>query len=138
MTSGGSAFSLPGPRPRSRTSARGARCGDSFARQYFRYARGDGKADLWRRRDQARYGAYGLLLAALLACRRAAWLWPPLIAGGLLYVRRPVIRAPKLADRAPAECAAAIGLVPLLRLTGDVEMLGYPVGWWWRLEHKRF
>jgi hypothetical protein len=28
----------------------------------------------------------------------------------------------------------AAGWVPLIRLTGDVaKMIGYPVGWWWRL-----
>ena len=37
-------------RPRPRLAA--------FFRQYFLYARGDGKADLWRRRHAARYSAY--------------------------------------------------------------------------------
>src|SRR5207237_9997668 len=32
----------------------------AFFRQYRAYARGDGKADLWRRRHAARYLAYGL------------------------------------------------------------------------------
>jgi glycosyltransferase involved in cell wall biosynthesis len=30
----------------------------AFARQYYRYARGDGKADLWRKRHALRYSAY--------------------------------------------------------------------------------
>jgi hypothetical protein len=27
--------------------------------------------------------------------------------------------------------------VPVIRVVGDVaKMIGYPVGWWWRLKHK--
>ena len=40
----------------------------AFFRQYYRYARGDGKADLWRARHAIRYAVY---LGALLWCARA-------------------------------------------------------------------
>ena len=50
------ATALPGrPRRRPVSPARNLR---RVRRQYFRYARGDGKADLWRGRHAIRYGTY--------------------------------------------------------------------------------
>ncbi|MGL4649300.1 MAG: glycosyltransferase, partial [Caldilineaceae bacterium] len=74
---------------RPRTSLR------SFWTQYYRYARGDGKADLWRRRHLVRYGTYLVALPALLGHALAGffarWLgWAGLLVGLLLYLRRPV------------------------------------------------
>jgi len=101
----------------------------SFFLQYYRYARGDGKADLWRRRHALRYGAYLALLFGL----RAPLVWPLLLASGVAYLHRPVARH-KLSGLAPAERAQALALVPVIRLVGDVaKMLGYPAGVWWRL-----
>ena len=39
----------------------------AFFRQYYRYARGDGKADLWRKRHAVRYCTYLVALPGLLA-----------------------------------------------------------------------
>lgn len=101
----------------------------SFFRQYYRYARGDGKADLWRRHHAIRYAAYLALLLGL----RTPWAWPFLLAGGVAYLRRPVGRL-TLSGLAPAERAQALALVPVIRVVGDVaKMLGYPAGVWWRL-----
>jgi glycosyltransferase involved in cell wall biosynthesis len=105
----------------------------AFFRQYFLYARGDGKADLWRRRHAIRYLTYGV--AAVLVRRGGRGLLL-LAAGAWLYTRRPYRRlGPQLIDLAPADAAYAVGLVPIIRLVGDVaKMLGYPVGvvWRWR------
>jgi len=59
--------------------------------------------------------------------------------GVALYTRRPYARLwPFLEGCSPGEIAYAIALVPAIRLVGDVaKMLGYPVGVWWRLRHKR-
>ena len=38
----------------------------AFWKQYYLYARGDGKADLWRKRHALRYMTYGVLLPTLL------------------------------------------------------------------------
>lgn len=101
----------------------------SFFKQYYRYARGDGKADLWRRRHAVRYGSYLALLLGL----RTPWLWPLLLAGGAAYLRRPMTRL-KMSGLAPAERAEALAWLPVIRLVGDVaKMLGYPAGVWWRL-----
>jgi glycosyltransferase involved in cell wall biosynthesis len=113
-------------RPRSSLAA--------FARQYYLYARGDGRANLWPRRHAARYGAYAALLVLLGAAAR----WPQarLPVAGLLalgaagYTRAPYRRLwPRLAGRSAPERALALALVPLIRLVGDVaKMIGYPVG----------
>ena len=109
----------------------------SFFRQYYRYARGDGKADLWRRRHAVRYAIYllGLPLLIWLAVRVSRGFWALLALGGLAYCRRPLLRlAPALRERPAADKAHAFALVPLIRLVGDVaKMLGYPAGVWWRL-----
>lgn len=109
----------------------------AFARQYYHYARGDGKADLWRRRHAIRYltylvGAPTLLVLGLL--RGPAWWAVGLALAGLgmfltPYKRLwPLIRGFPLGDK-----LRAIAWVPVIRVTGDVaKMVGYPVGVWWR------
>jgi glycosyltransferase involved in cell wall biosynthesis len=98
---------------------------EAFFRQYYRYARGDGQADLWRLRHAIRYSSY--LLGLWLLGRR--W-WAPLIIGGVLYTRRPYQRLwPLLAGRPFADAVCAAILVPIIRLVGDIaKMMGYPVG----------
>ena len=100
----------------------------------YRYARGDGKADLWRRRHAIRYGVYlgaplGWLLGAHLPVLR--WL---IVVAMLAYVRRPYQRLWALAEHSLGRFLRAAAWVPLIRLTGDVaKMIGYPVGVRWRL-----
>jgi glycosyltransferase involved in cell wall biosynthesis len=108
----------------------------AFFRQYYRYARGDGKADLFRRRHAIRYAVYAAL--AFLLCRRGRWLVLLLALSGLAYTRRPYARLlAGLDGLSRLHVAYAVGLVPAIRLVGDVaKMLGYPVGVWWRLRHK--
>jgi glycosyltransferase involved in cell wall biosynthesis len=108
----------------------------AFFRQYFLYARGDGKAGLWPARHAMRYATY--MAAALLMGSRQPWAWLLLLAGAAIYTRRPYARLqPHLGDLPAAEGAYAIVLVPLLRLVGDVaKMLGYPVGVLWRLRTR--
>jgi glycosyltransferase involved in cell wall biosynthesis len=116
-------------RPRSSAGA--------FARQYYRYARGDGKADLWRKRHAIRYATYLGLPVGVLLARRWPWLLVPMALAMAGYVRRPYRRlGPLLPSLSWSERAEALAWVPAVRLLGDVaKMLGYPVGWWWRLRH---
>ncbi len=106
----------------------------SFMLQYFRYARGDGKAGLFTRRHLIRYGTYGIAVLFLVAAPFTAGLsLLPLLAGGLAYCRRPWLRLGQLPlgwrDR-----LLAASLVPLIRLAGDAaKMAGYPAGLAWRL-----
>lgn len=116
----------------------------AFFHQYYRYARGDGKADLWRKRHAIRYATYSV--GPLIA----EWAWrhrrgaPGKLAlltvalGASVYCRRPYARLlPVLGDLHLAHKLQALALVPIIRLTGDVaKMLGYPVGILWRKRNR--
>lgn len=111
----------------------------AFFKQYYRYARGDGKADLWRKRHLVRYVTYLIALPGLLALahfQSPGW-WLVLLSAMMLYCATPYRRLrPYLPRLAPAERGKTILLVPLIRAVGDVaKMLGYPVGWAWRLRN---
>jgi len=110
----------------------------AFFKQYYRYAGGDGKADLWRKRHAIRYATYLGLPLGLLAARRWPLLLLPMGLAAAGYVRRPYRRLwPLLPSLSPKDRLIAIGWVPLIRLIGDLaKMLGYPVGWIWRLRHR--
>jgi glycosyltransferase involved in cell wall biosynthesis len=113
----------------------------AFWTQYYRYARGDGKADLWRRRHAIRYGTYlGGALLALAGLRLHPALWLLFLPGAAAYLRGPSRRLPgvlrRLERRAPLDGLRAALLLPVIRIVGDAaKMAGYPVGWWWRLRH---
>lgn len=112
----------------------------SYYRQYFAYARGDGKANLWPKRHLVRYATYLLALPLLLRMIwREKWAgWALLALGVGAYSRRP---AERLWDntwgwRPPAR-VRAFALIPIIRLVGDIaKMLGYPAGMWWRLRNR--
>jgi glycosyltransferase involved in cell wall biosynthesis len=111
----------------------------ALARQYYLYARGDGKANLFPRLHAIRYFAY-LIAAPLLvyaALNVSPWLWLLSVLAGLAYVRLPLRRlAPHLSRLSPIERLQAVAFVPLIRITGDLaKMLGYPAGVLWRIRH---
>lgn len=111
----------------------------SFFRQYYLYARGDGKADLWHKRYVIRYGTY--LVAAPLLVALSLWHSPwwllAALAGAVAYTRTPYRRLwPYLRRLTATERLYALALVPVIRIAGDVAKLaGYPVGVWWRANH---
>ncbi len=112
----------------------------AFASQYYLYARGDGKADLWPKRHAVRYLTYliGLpIIASLIRAGRLAG-WALLLFGGGIYCRRPAQRLWSLTwPWPPWSRFAAMALIPLLRVVGDVaKMIGYPVGRYWRLRNR--
>jgi glycosyltransferase involved in cell wall biosynthesis len=119
-------------RPRSSPSA--------FFRQYYRYARGDGKADLWRWKHAVRYLTYLAALPVLL------WLagthsvrWAALLVLGAAAVfYTPYKRLlPALRSLGALERLRTLLWVPVIRVTGDIaKMLGYPAGLWWRWRHR--
>ncbi|MDO8673450.1 MAG: glycosyltransferase [Dehalococcoidia bacterium] len=111
----------------------------SFYKQYYQYARGDGKADLWRKRHAIRYATYAVAPVLLIAGFFLPWLWLPLLAGVALYLGHPYRRLLKARSGWPlSKLLIAIVAVPAIRLTGDVaKMIGYPVGVAWRLNRKR-
>ena len=120
----------------------------AFYKQYYLYARGDGKADLWRKRHAIRYATYliALPLILLLGLRVHKALWLLTIPGAAVYLRQPYRRLNVvLGEAARAEMVRvtlmsnlqAIALIPLIRVVGDIaKMIGYPVGVWWRIRHR--
>ncbi|MCS7222325.1 MAG: glycosyltransferase [Anaerolineae bacterium] len=119
---------------RPRTSLR------AFFTQYYRYARGDGKADLWRWRHLVRYTTYLILAPALIGLgimHSPGW-WGVLVLGGAIYCRRPWQRLTHYwSDLSFWHKLWALALVPIIRLVGDVaKMIGYPIGWVWRWRHR--
>jgi len=177
-----------------------------FFWQYYRYARGDGKADLWPVRHAIRYATYLVAVPALLhvavrglpgeglqiadcrlrivttqparvsavegspfgdrspagagrlrkgdvlslskGCRdfnrqaergRGRGLaWGVLMVGAGLMFRPPVLRLWQLTRGwSWGRRLQALAWVPIIRVAGDVaKMLGYPVGRWWRRQHR--
>jgi len=114
----------------------------SFFKQYYRYARGDGKADLWRKRHAIRYLTYLAVAPLILLLGRIQPLfWLLYLIGGAVYLYRPYRRLPHVMRTLPKHSLwawlYAIALVPIIRVLGDVaKMLGYPAGWRWRLQHQ--
>ena len=112
----------------------------AFFRQYYLYARGDGKANLWPKRHAVRYVTYVLALPYILRLvwqgRRAGV--PLLLFGVGTYCRRPAVRLwEDTWGWRPLHRLRAFALIPIIRLVGDVaKMVGYPVGIWWRLQQK--
>ena len=112
----------------------------AFFVQYYRYARGDGKAELWRRRHVIRYLTY-LVAAPLIAATGLAaspWWWglymiaiPGMFWAGWRRLRR------LWGGLSFGQKLQAALWVPVIRVTGDVaKMVGYPVGLWWRWRHR--
>lgn len=111
----------------------------AFWRQYYRYARGDGKANLWPNRHAIRYAAYGGAALALVATRREGsavrLALAAICAAGLAYMRRPARRV--LAAKPRPRAAVELALLPILRILGDcAKMVGYPIGLAWRIRHR--
>jgi glycosyltransferase involved in cell wall biosynthesis len=112
----------------------------AFFKQYYLYARGDGKADLWRKRHLIRYLTYLVALPFILRLiwheRKVGWLL--LLAGTAVYTHRPAQRLwPLTHGWTPVSRVRAFALIPIIRLVGDVaKMLGYPIGLWWRWQNR--
>ncbi|MBN1886924.1 MAG: glycosyltransferase [Thermoflexales bacterium] len=112
----------------------------AFFRQYYQYARGDGKAGLFFKRHMARYGTY-LLAAPLILWAGAAlspWWWSLCLLSIPFMFFTPYKRLLKLwTGLPPVRKLEAALWIPLIRLSGDVaKMIGYPVGVAWRLGRK--
>jgi len=120
----------------------------AFYQQYYRYARGDGKADLFRKRHAARYLTYLLIAPALLLL--SVWIspafWLLFLAGAAVYLWRPFARLPRVLDAAKAQNHLSITVstrviawlyIPVIRVVGDLaKMLGYPASWRWRRQNS--
>lgn len=115
----------------------------AFWTQYYRYARGDGKADLWRRRHLIRYLTYSVAAPtlALVGLLLHPIAWAALLAGAALYLRGPYRRLPHVLARfrpcTPLERLRIAAWIPIIRVVGDLaKMAGYPAGVGWRRRHR--
>ncbi len=115
----------------------------SFWKQYYLYARGDGKADLWRKRHAIRYVTYLIALPLLVSMLVQGGVGKviatfTLLAGVIAYCRRPWQRLLCIGSRlSKLEFATAFAFVPVIRFTGDIaKMVGYPIGLWWRWRNR--
>ncbi len=112
----------------------------AFFKQYYQYARGDGKANLWFKRHVVRYLTYLVALPLALVLLFAV----PLGGLGILFLGflamlfTPYKRlAPMLCDMSLADKLRAVAWVPVIRVAGDIaKMIGYPVGVVWRLRNR--
>jgi glycosyltransferase involved in cell wall biosynthesis len=128
--------------PRARVYFRPRTTLRSFWSQYYLYARGDGKANLFPKRQFIRYVTYGVLLPALIGhalwSNFARWLgWVALLLGVIAYCRRPWQRLGVVGQSlSTIEWIEAALWVPVIRAVGDLaKMVGYPVGRWWRVRN---
>ncbi|MGB8649016.1 MAG: glycosyltransferase [Anaerolineae bacterium] len=109
-----------------------------FIRQYYLYARGDGKANLWLKRHLARYFTY-LVALPLLALLFFNIPWLALLiglTGCFIMFYTPYRRLLMLwGALGMGARLAALCWTPVIRLAGDIaKMVGYPVGVKWRME----
>jgi glycosyltransferase involved in cell wall biosynthesis len=109
----------------------------AFFRQYYQYARGDGKADLFRRRHAIRYLTYLVAVPAIAVAGAllSPWWWMLYLVGAAAYTRTPYRRLVTMWGKLSiVEKVKAAWLVPVIRVVGDVaKMMGYPVGVMWRI-----
>jgi glycosyltransferase involved in cell wall biosynthesis len=112
----------------------------AFFRQYYQYARGDGKADLFRRRHAIRYLTYLVAVPAIAMAGTllSPWWWMLYLVGTVAYTRTPYRRLARLWGRLSAgEKIQAALLVPIIRVTGDIaKMVGYPAGVMWWIKNR--
>jgi glycosyltransferase involved in cell wall biosynthesis len=112
----------------------------SFFQQYYQYARGDGKANLWLKRHLLRYAAYFIAtpIITILSAKLSRWFAGLYVIGAALYLKRPYQRLRSmLRGLNRSGQLQAIGWVPIIRVTGDIaKMIGYPIGLGWRIRNK--
>jgi hypothetical protein len=112
----------------------------AFFVQYYRYARGDGKANLWGRRHAVRYLTYlaAVPVIAIAGVFLSPWWWA-LYAIGAAAMLQPSWRrlARMWGGLGLVQRVQAALWVPVIRVTGDAaKMIGWPVGLWWRWRHR--
>lgn len=115
----------------------------SYFKQYYLYARGDGKANLWRKRHIIRYITYLVIapIVLLLGIVVHPLFYGLFLIGGAVYLYQPYRRLPIIMRDNPQKSVlawiAAILLIPIIRVVGDIaKMIGYPVGLRWRAENN--
>lgn len=103
----------------------------AFFRQYYRYARGDGKAGLFPARHLVRYATYLGLVMVVVRGRPREIVATAML--GAAYMRRPAARLWKNDDVERWNFPILLFVAIFQRLVGDLaKMAGYPAGLAWR------
>ena len=94
-----------------------------FFRQYYFYARGDGKANLWLKRHLVRYLAYLVLLPAIVLVGGVIHpaLWLLVFVAGAVYLGQPYRRLPIVMRRSGG---SGLGALALLHRRDTLDSLG--------------
>ncbi len=112
----------------------------AFCKQYYQYARGDGKANLWFKRHVIRYATYLVVLPLLIALTfgvpvLSVPLW--LFAAAFMFFTPYKRLLPMVAKSSWGDKLRASVWVPVIRIAGDIaKMVGYPVGVAWRAKNR--
>jgi glycosyltransferase involved in cell wall biosynthesis len=108
-----------------------------FFVQYFRYARGDGKAGIKARQHAVRYAVYAVGAVLLALAPQRPFLLVLLVVGGAAYLGPLAVRLVRQRLVAGRALVAGLAVVPLIAVVGDVaRMCGYPAGVRWRRTHR--
>ena len=94
--------------------------------QYRAYAEGDALAGMYLRRHMLRFAVYGGVAVALASRNRRAVAAGA--AGGVLYARKPLVRAFRRLHGPGRKTAAALGVPALMAFTDAAKMAGYVRG----------
>lgn len=112
---------------------------NAFFKQYYLYARGDGKAGLFFHRHLIRYLTYLAALPAILigaAFGSNWWLFALIPAAFYMFINSYRRLFDQWDNLTPGQRVKAMFWVPIIRVTGDIaKMLGYPAGRWWRYKN---
>ncbi len=113
----------------------------AFFKQYYQYARGDGKANLWFHRHLIRYITYWVVLPLLIVLFflgfQGLGLGILVVGFSAMLLTPYKCLLPMIRDFVFADKIRAIAWVPIIRITGDIaKMSGYPVGVVWRWNHR--
>lgn len=112
----------------------------AFYQQYYQYARGDGKANLFFRRHLIRYMTYVVALPVVVlgSIIIGPWWLLAAVAGGLYMVGGPYRHLfNQWGSLSFGEKVIAAFWVPIIRVAGDVaKMHGYPAGIAWRIRSR--
>ena len=112
----------------------------AFFKQYYFYARGDGKANLFFKRHLIRYATYLVAIPLVLVLFLLGFSFLGvafLVLGFLIMFFTPYKRLHAMPSTWLEKlCASA--WIPIVRVTGDIaKMIGYPVGAMWRWQNRR-
>lgn len=112
----------------------------AFFKQYYFYARGDGKANLFFKRHLIRYATYLVAIPLVLVLFLLGFSFLGvafLVLGFLIMFFTPYKRLRAMPSTWLEKLCASVW-IPIVRVTGDIaKMIGYPVGAVWRWQNRR-